>query len=226
MTSLQSAIIKADNEELYCEYSLAKENTVIMHGAGTAQLSRYHELANIVLERGKGVILFDFSGHGKSSGTIAELSLSRRVKQAQAVIDALAPTGTIYLAGFSMSGQTACDLLPIYESRIKSVLLGCAAAYRPDIADIPFGSDEFTMKLRQGEWQNTTSKVSLRSYQGHTVIAIGAEDTVIPKGVTQLLKEAATNISYIEYPGAGHSLTTWLSDHAKEQRELVDTFLN
>lgn len=225
MSFLQKTMIDADNERLACEYKLLDENVVILHGAGRASIRRYYSLAEEILRQGKGVVLFDFSGHGKSSGTLGELTLARRVAQARAVIDALVPTGTIYLAGFSMSGQTTCDLLPIYGTRIRSLLLACAAAYRPDIVDIPFGRAEFTAKLRQGRWQNTTAKANLAAWQGHTVVAIGAQDTVIPTGVTQLFKEAASDVSYIEYPGVDHSLATWLSDHPEQQKQLVEMLL-
>lgn len=225
MSILQKSTIKADGEMLACEYKLSNENVIILHGGGEANKRRYYSLAEEIMKRGRGVILFDFSGHGESSGTVAELSLSRRIKQARTVIDTLVPTGNIYLAGFSMSGQTVCDLLPVYGNRIKGILLGCAAVYRPDIFDIPFGSDEFTTRLRQGGWQNTPSRENLADYRGRTILAIGSQDAVIPKGVTQLLEEAASDRVYIEYSGAGHLLAAWLGEHPKEQRELVEAFL-
>lgn len=97
MSFLQKTTIQADGETLACEYTLSDENVIILHGAGQANKQRYYSLAEEIIKQGKGVILFDFSGHRESSGTIAELSLSRRVVQAQAVIDVLVPTGKIYL---------------------------------------------------------------------------------------------------------------------------------
>lgn len=226
MYLLSQISIPADGEQLCCEYSLAAENVVILHGAGQSNRRRYYSLAEEILRQGKGVILFDFSGHGDSTGTLAELSLQRRMTQARTVIDTLLPTGAFYLAGFSMSGQTVCDLLPVYGDRVKGILLACAAAYRPDIYDIPFGNSEFTTKLREGGWQDSVSRDNLLAYKGRVVLAMGEQDEVIPKGVTELLKTSALSPQYIEYPGVAHGLMTWLGDHPEEQAKLVQALID
>ncbi|MGW4848639.1 hypothetical protein [Nocardia brasiliensis] len=77
--------------------------------------------------------------------TLAELSLSRRRTQAIGVISALCDqTKPIVLVGFSMSGQTVCDVIASQAVMVRSAFLGCAAAYRPDVFTLPFGNPEFT----------------------------------------------------------------------------------
>jgi pimeloyl-ACP methyl ester carboxylesterase len=225
MPKLSKTILDIDNEKLTCEYALSDINAVILHGAGpaTTRQSNYY-LADELVKRGIGVILFDFSGHGESSGKLSELSLSRRVKQAIGVIDKLTPPNSpFYLVGFSMSGQTACDLLPIYNDRVKAILLACPAAYTAEVSDLPFGTDTFTNKLREpNSWQNTDAANHLAQFKGRTIIAIGTEDTVIPKGVIQMLKTAANDLTYFEYKGATHHLSAWLTEHPQDLIRLIE----
>lgn len=125
-----------------------------------------------------------------------------------------------------MSGQTVCDLLPLYGSRVKGILLACAAAYPPDIYSLAFETTEFTTRLRQGRWEDSRSRDILSHYNGRIIIAMGAQDEVIPKGVTQLLREAAKHSTYIEYPEAGHKLAPWLSEHSNEQTALLEALFH
>lgn len=225
MPKLKKTTLNIDNERLVCEYALSDINAVILHGAGpaTTRQSNYY-LADELVKRGIGVILFDFSGHGESSGKLSELSLSRRVKQAKGVIDKLTPPNSpLYLVGFSMSGQTACDLLRIYNDRVKAILLVCPAAYTSEASDLPFGTDTFTSKLREpNSWRNTDAANHLAQFKGRTIVAIGTEDAVIPKGVIQMLKAAAKDLAYFEYKGATHHLSAWLTDHPQDLSSLIN----
>jgi pimeloyl-ACP methyl ester carboxylesterase len=109
---LLKASLPIDGEIITCEYVLKEENAVILHGAGQANRQRYYSMATRFLDRGIGVVLFDFSGHGDSSGSLQDLSLERRVLQASGVIDTVLPQKSVfYLVGFSMSGQTVCELV-------------------------------------------------------------------------------------------------------------------
>jgi len=129
MMDFNRAVLDIDGEQLTCTFALRSKNAVILHGAGDSHKERFYPIAKELLDQGIGVIVFDFSGHGESSGKIKELSLSRRFKQASGVIDKLAPKGQLYLVGSSMGGQTVCDLLPLYGSRVPAILLLCPAIY-------------------------------------------------------------------------------------------------
>lgn len=224
---LQQKILEVDNEKIVCEISLRKNNVVILHGAGAADRKRYYALADAILRRGIGVILFDFSGHGDSTGELKDLSLSRRKTQAQSVINAFAPKeGYLYLAGFSMSGQTVCDLLPLYKERISAILLGCPGVYSRSVHEMLFGGGEFTTEIRAiDSWKDSTAFEELGNFEGKTVIAIGDEDRVIPKEVITRLKGSSKHPNYVEYPGVDHQLAVWLAAHKDQQEELLDLLL-
>ena len=225
---LRQYILEIDNEKIICEALLKKDNVVILHGAGMSNRKRYYTLARAITQRGLGVVLFDFSGHGDSSGELEDLSLTRRWLQARSVIDTILPKeGNLYLAGFSMSGQTVCDLLPFYKERVRAILLGCPGIYTQSAHGMVFGGGEFTTKIRIADsWKDSAAFDELRNFEGRTVIAIGDRDQIIPKEVIISLKTAAKHPRYIEYPSVDHQLAVWLADHASEQEKLLDAFLD
>jgi pimeloyl-ACP methyl ester carboxylesterase len=217
-----------DNEHIVCEAHIKSDaDVIILHGAGTSNRKRYYSLAKAILSRGLGVLLFDFSGHGDSSGKLEDLSLERRRIQAQKAIDTLIPQESkLYLIGFSMSGQTVCDLLPLYSERIPAILLGCPGIYTESVQKKPFGGGEFTQKIRQtGSWNDSLALDELSMFNGRTVIAIGENDPVIPREVILSLKRSAKHLSYAEYPNVDHQLAVWLAGHEHEQGELLDLLL-
>lgn len=217
--------IVADGETLVCEYALRDKNAVILHGAGHSERKRHLPIAHELLRNNIGVVVFDFSGHGESTGKTGELSLARRKTQAQAVIDTmLPPQSPLYLLGFSMSGQTVCDLLPLYPGRIESILLGAPAMYTPAVQGIPFGDPSFTATIRQAEsWQNSHAPKALQQFSGKTVLAIGDQDEVIPPGVINLFKSSAQEMVYVEYTGVSHKISVWLGKNPQALAKLIKT---
>lgn len=220
---LEHKILDVDGEKLVCEFALSEKNAVILHGAGQSQRKRYYAIAQELNRHKIGVVMFDFSGHGESTGTLEQLSLSRRKKQAKAVIEKIIPAESLlYLVGFSMGAQTVCDLLPDFGNRTLGILLACPAIYRADVQNLPFGTDTFTSKLReQNSWRATNATKYLANFSGKTVVAIGSNDAVIPKGVISLLKSSAQHLIYREYKGATHAFAPWLTDNPKELSELI-----
>ncbi len=223
MDDFEQKILEVDNEKLVCEYKLAKENAVILHGAGRSQRKRYYAIANELLRQGLGVVMFDFSGHGESTGKLEELSLTRRKRQSSAVINALVPPDSpLYLVGFSMGAQTACDLLSLYSKRVKGVFLACPAIYRADVEDLPFGNSKFTSRLREpNSWKTTNAVQHLANFDGKTVVAIGSDDTVIPKDVISMLKTSTKHLYFEEFKGVTHALAPFLTEHPRELAKLV-----
>lgn len=226
---LKQSILEIDNEKIVCETLIRQDNVAILHGAGAAERKRYYWLAQEILSRGFGVILFDFPGHGDSSGELGDQSLGRRCRQAQQVIDSFLPeSGDLYLAGFSMSGQTACDLIPIYKDKVPAILLGCPGVYSNSVQDRVFGGEEFTKAIRVlASWKDSSAFSALRDFNGKTVIAIGDEDKVIPNELVENLRDAARDHEYVEYVGVDHQLASWLAKHDSEQNRLLDLlFIN
>jgi uncharacterized protein len=225
---LEKTMIDSDGERLACEFVLRDKNAIILHGAGASKRQRYYPIAEELLKNGIGVVLFDFSGHGESTGELKDLSLARRQAQAASVIDSVVPADSpLYLCGFSMGAQTVCDILPRYGGRTEAVLLGCPAIYAADVQGTRFGDPAFTGRLREHEsWTASGAPASLSGFGGKTVIAIGDRDEIIPDGVVGLLKAAAKDLTFKEYAGAPHALAAWLESHPGELTGLTGALLS
>ncbi|MGW4301058.1 alpha/beta fold hydrolase [Streptomyces sp. NPDC004646] len=211
---------------------LGRATVVLLHGAGTGSKDRLLPLATEFAAQGCHTLAFDFSGHGDSTGALAELSLRRRYEQAVAVIDAHAPADPpLILVGFSMSGQTVADLVRHYGPRVAALALGAPAVYAPTAWDVPFGTGNgrFTEIIRTpNAWLTSPALATLRSYEGRAVLVVPGTDTVIPAAVTEAVQDAlATGAQYtrLELPDAEHRLGLWFRDHPEECGELVRLLL-
>lgn len=209
----------------------AGPTAVLLHGAGTGSKERLLPLLSAFAERDCHALAFDFSGHGRSTGRLSELSLRRRFEQAVAVIDAHAGAGPLVLVGFSMSGQTVADLVRHYGRRVASVGLGAPGVFAAAAWDEPFGdgTGTFTNVLRTpGSWRNSSALPALRGFEGRAVLVTPGTDDVIPAEVTKAVEEALctrSRYSRLELPDAEHTLGLWFRDHPEDGRRLVTALL-
>ncbi|WP_328975966.1 alpha/beta fold hydrolase [Streptomyces canus] len=205
---------------------------VLLHGAGRGSKERLLPLLDEFVAHGCRALAFDFSGHGESSGELAELSLRRRFEQAVAVIDAHAPAdGPLVLVGFSMSGQTVADLTRHYGERVAALGLCAPAVYAAEAWDVPFGHGDgrFSEIIRRPDsWRRSPALEVLRAYEGRAVLAVPGTDAVIPPEVTEAVQEALAfraQFTRLELPEADHQLGRWMRDHTDDRRELVTALL-
>ncbi|MFE6662487.1 alpha/beta fold hydrolase [Streptomyces sp. NPDC057697] len=206
---------------------------VLLHGAGTGSKERLLPLVREFVARGCRAVAFDFSGHGESTGSLAESSLRRRFEQAVSVIEAYAePDAPLVLVGFSMSGQTVADLARHYGDRVVSLGLCAPAAYAAEAWHEPFGNGDgrFSRIIRRpGSWREAPAFRTLRAYEGRAVLAVPGTDAVIPSAVTEAVQEAlAARAQYtrLDLPDAPHQLGLWFRDHADDRREFATAVLS
>lgn len=205
---------------------------VVLHGAGTSSTERLLPLVREFVAHGCRGIAFDFSGHGESTGELAELSLRRRFEQAVAVIDAYAGAdGPLVLVGFSMSGQTVVDLVRHYGDRVAALGLCAPAVYTADAWDVPFedGKGRFSELIRQPDsWREAPALQVLRAYEGRAVLAVPGTDAVIPPAVTESVQDALVaraQYTRFELTDAQHQLGMWFREHGDDRREFVTAVL-
>ncbi|MFJ5923211.1 alpha/beta hydrolase [Kitasatospora sp. NPDC092948] len=221
----------ADGERLACTVvepaGPARPGTaLLLHGAGDADRGRCLPLARELAAAGCRAVVFDFAGHGASTGELGRLSLARRSRQARAVLDRYVPDGPLLLVGFSMSGQTVADLLgePDIGGRVRAVALGAPAAYAREVRELPFAEPEFTATLRTpGSWRSSTAFDAFAAFDGRAVLVLPETDAVIPAEVTDTVDAALrTRAAYtrLVLPGADHQLGHWLATHP-DHRTLV-----
>ncbi|MEU6670320.1 alpha/beta fold hydrolase [Streptomyces sp. NPDC046727] len=210
-----------------------RTTAVLLHGAGNGSKERLLPFLTDFAAQGCRALAFDFSGHGDSTGALAELSLRRRYEQAVAVLDAHVPADDpLVLVGFSMSGQTVADLVRHYGDRVAAVGLCAPAVYTPEAWEVPFGTGEgrFSELIRTpGSWRHSPALEALRTYAGRAVLAVPGTDTIIPPEVTEAVQEALSaraRYTRLDLPDAEHWLGLWFRDHAGDRRDFVAALLD
>ncbi|WHM41292.1 alpha/beta fold hydrolase [Streptomyces sp. BPTC-684] len=219
---------------------------VLLHGAGIGDKARLAELGEDFRSRGHRVLALDFSGHGASSGDLAELSLERRFRQAREAIDAYVPPGqSLVLTGFSMSGQTVADLAAHYGSRVAGIGLCAPAVYADAAWSEPFGAEpgapgtppgapvsRFTEILRTPDsWRGSRALDVFRALRTRVVLAVPEVDEIIPYAVTEAVAQALAEgneprFTRLEFEGAHHRLGMWFKEHPAERGRFVDAVLD
>ena len=84
-------------------------------------------LADWALDKGRGFVRFDYFGHGQSSGSFQEGTITRWRQDALAVLDQLSE-GPVVLVGSSMGGWIACLVALARRERVKTLVLIAPAA--------------------------------------------------------------------------------------------------
>ncbi|MFF1476598.1 alpha/beta fold hydrolase [Streptomyces sp. NPDC058301] len=240
-----------DGERISCAVAEPGEvipsvTVVLLHGAGIGDKARLAELGEDFRARGHRVLALDFSGHGASSGDLAELSLERRFRQAREAIDAYVPAGqSLVLTGFSMSGQTVADLAAHYGSRVAGIGLCAPAVYADAAWSEPFGAEpgapgtppgapvsRFTEILRTPDsWRGSRALDVFRALRTRVVLAVPEVDEIIPYAVTEAVTEALAagnelRFTRLVFAGAHHRLGVWFREHPAERARFVDAVLD
>ncbi|MBL1105954.1 alpha/beta hydrolase [Streptomyces sp. 5-8] len=210
-----------------------RATALLLHGSGIGSKERLLPFLTDFAAQGCRALAFDFSGHGESTGTLAESSLRRRYEQAVAVLDAHAPAGDpLVLVGFSMSGQTVADLVRHYGRRVAAVGLCAPGVYPAEAWEVPFGTGDSRFSELIGapdSWRDSPALEALRSYAGRAVLAVPGADTVIPPAATEAVQEALSargRCTRFELPEADHILGLWFQDHAEDRRAFVAALLD
>ncbi len=231
----QEFVHHTDDEDLSCttlvpDGTPRAERVVIMHGAGVGSKERSIPLARDFAAAGVSALAFDFSGHGKSSGELSELSLERRFRQALGVIEHFAPDGEpLVLVGFSMSGQTVADLAGSLGDRVAAIVLCAPAAYGPDAWTVPFDSGFTELIQRPDSWEHSEAFDVYGEFTGRAVLVVPEHDTVIPPEVTLRTEQALrkrSRFSRLDVAGAEHWLGLWFAEHPDDRARLVDLCLS
>lgn len=234
MNTVRAGSLAVDGELLACLEVCGDQDratVLILHGAGESRKERYLPLMTGLAEAGLASVAFDFSGHGESTGALGELSLERRHRQARGVLaDLLRRRGgsPVIVMGFSMSGQTVCDLLAGDGDADRGVpsaaVLCCPAVYSRDAYGIPFGDPAFTRVLRRkGSWSDSPAFEALLGYHRPLLVVRPQVDEVIPEEISARIVGSRPPGLTREYvvEGASHQLMRRFTDRPGELRHVV-----
>ena len=161
-------------------------------------------------ERGIGMVRFDYSGTGSSSGSFADGTLGLWLEQSLAVIDQLTD-GPLVLVGSSMGGWIALHAALRRSERV-SALIGIAAA--PDFTNWGFASREAAEQqgIAASFWKSGQERLLLESdiaIECPVRLLHGEKDPDVPLDVAfrlmRALRSADVQLNVIK--GGGHRLS-------------------
>ncbi|MGO4391894.1 alpha/beta fold hydrolase [Variovorax sp. M-6] len=200
--------------------------TLALHGGGRSTRQGFQPLLTSLAERGHSCAAFDFSGHGESSGDLADSSLSHRAEQALAVVEHLRMRRPVSMIASSMGGHVACTLIDSLAP--TALVLYCPAAYEQAAQNLAFGPAFRQVIRATTSFAASPAFDALERFSGRLLVVCGSEDSVIPKEVEReyvTRARKAKSVEVIRLAGAGHRLHDWLGTHPAQSAAVFERVL-
>jgi hypothetical protein len=192
-----------------------------LHGGGPSSKETSDYLAPHFLQRGISFCSFDFSGQGKSSGSMQASSLKKRTFEAKTIMESLG-VKTRFLVGTSMGGYIATKIIADIE--IENLILFCPAAYSTKAWELEFGNG-FTEEIRrENSFLETDAKDICSNYRGNVLVIFGSEDPVVPEMVKKIYLEGfrkAKTFKKLILPECPHPVHRWIQDKKESKVRLM-----
>ena len=212
-----------------------------LHGFRSVRASeKSDELAARAVADGMGFLRFDFRGHGESTGTVRDLTLSGLLEDALAVTERLPELGGLHLVGSSMGGVVALKMAAL-SPRVRSLLLvapaaevvqrwatlpvdseGCFTIGSSFVGDTVIGPAFLRDAVSEG-W--APDSVLTSAVTQPTMVVHGALDDCVPVDASRRLYDVLPKHlpkRWIVYPNGGHRLNESIRDSYEAWRRFVD----
>jgi len=222
---------------LSCPPSCESPETVVIYVHGFASHQRGEKalyFGECFVARGDAYLTFDLRGHGSSSGTMEELTVSRAIEDLEGVLGwARARFARCIVIGSSLGGQISAWTAARHPGIIAANVLIAPAFGFHENRTHDLGRDglarlhaEGTLAIRN-EWVTVTIgrglvddaaryivKDLLPSYRTPTLILHGTEDTTVPlEGSLDFVRRSAARpLELVVYAGGDHRLTAHKAD--------------
>jgi pimeloyl-ACP methyl ester carboxylesterase len=144
-------------------------------GGGKAQA-----LASWAKQQGRGMLLFDYSGHGQSEGRFEDGTISAWLEDTLAVVDGLSE-GPLVLVGSSMGGWLALLAARARPNRVKGLVLIAPATdfvTRLMIPSLPPTAHEAL--ARDGRWAMPSAYAAEPTILTQALLDDGARHCLLP----------------------------------------------
>jgi len=194
---------------------------LFLHGGGSSTKERFFWLAEDLLEKKIGSILFDFSGHGQSTGEISSSSLAKRTEEAkQAAQEIYHP---IAVLGSSMGAYVAIQLTQCIPTH--TLILFNPAIYTREAWNTPFTEDFTRIIQKTDSWRDSDALEILENFKGNLLVAIGEDDEVIPQEVITLLDKhspSAKRKEIFRIPKCTHNLHQCFAENPDVKEQVIN----
>jgi fermentation-respiration switch protein FrsA (DUF1100 family) len=197
-------------------------SVVVAHGLlSTKDSEKYVELGARLAREGLALLRFDFSGCGRSEGTLEAATITGRLEELGAVIDFVrtdpALGDTIGLMGSSLGGYLS--LFKAAQERDVKAIVTWATPYRisgpnPEAQDPPRLGEPFYRDVKNHDLVSVLSEVR------HCLVIHGDMDELVPLTHASLIYENVREPKRLEViSGADHRFTQ--PDHRERAYRLT-----
>jgi len=131
----QKFFITKNNQKIHYKFINNKSliTIIFLHGLmSNIKSKKAKYLINFANENKKNLLLFEYSGHGRSSGQFIDFSIKNWVEDSKSIIKKLIKKNKIVLVGSSMGAWIGILLIKYFYKRIKG-FVGIASA--PDFTE-------------------------------------------------------------------------------------------
>ena len=131
----QNFFLTNNNQKIHYKFINNKSQTTIifLHGLmSDIKSKKAKHLKNFVIKNKINLLLFEYSGHGKSSGQFIDFSIKNWVEDSRLIIKKIIKKNKIILIGSSMGAWIGTILIKYFHKKIKG-FIGIASA--PDFTE-------------------------------------------------------------------------------------------
>lgn len=210
---------------------------ILMHGftsdLGYSKRRVFYDLTPALRKKGLGTLRFDFNGHGKSEGSLSEMTIFNELADANAVLNfaqQLKGVRRIYLLGHSQGGVIASLMAAYYPDLIAKLVLMSPAATLIDDARLGICQGSIydphhipnTVTVKQktisGFYFRTAQLLPLydiaKHYEGPVCLIHGTDDTIVNPVASLRYHDVYKNSTLNLIPNCDHS---YLDEEKRQQ---------
>jgi dienelactone hydrolase len=196
---------------------------IFFHGMTSSQ-DKYIPMAQALAAQGVAGMTVNIRGHGKSGGTLDDLTAAELETDGLATYDFLAKQKGIDLQRIGICGGSFGALLAATASAsrdVKSMLLRVPAAYteamrRTRIQEIMANQEGVFFDIKDA--RSTPAVNALRDFKGKLLVVASEKDNIIPAAIPQAFYDAAQHATHREFE-VMHG-----APHAFSGKEMLDQF--
>ena len=197
---------------------------LIMHGyMEHSRMHPFYDLVRALWAEGFATLRFDFNGHGRSEGTLADMTMSKNIADGECFYQyakSLEQFSEIIPMGYSMGALVAGRLAVAHAEEVKRfVMMSPAAnirtrAMRGNYFGLLFDPEDLPDVLTDGEIVLGKAFIEeaqrfdvydfLKDYDGDVLLVFGEQDKNVEREQTDQYRQVLRHLTFVPVPEEDH----------------------